>query len=266
MVSSLLHVLPPIAPTRRSSKGYVSVPASTATKATRLSDAYDMIMNEKQRLPFQTIYYRRQSMASSSFRDADPFVHSMQDVRNAASSFATTVAVTQSMKSLLSFLLFKPMVISVEDVRHPIHTDVELCGHISPISQQRQRRRSNVSNLKSCSPRSKHPSHLPPCVPPAIPPRKKTIDQSYQLPAAAEQTRKGWAATRYHTRHKRVNPNELRMLAAEARMIQISKIIRPLRDRRYLAKRLDLFVWGRRSTLRIYDNDAGGHYKQSQML
>lgn len=68
---------------------------------------------------------------------------------------------------------------------------------------------------------------------------------------AARQKRPPWTLTHTYVRDIRVNSDELRMLSIERSMIKNDKLIRPLKNRRYLEKRHDEFVWGRRSCLRI---------------
>lgn len=77
----------------------------------------------------------------------------------------------------------------------------------------------------------------------------------------AQQEAPRWTKTHSYVRDVRSNANEFRMLAAEINMVRASKITRPLRNRHWLEKRHDTFVWGRRTCLRIVN--VGEHNKQS---
>ncbi|KAI7877248.1 hypothetical protein K492DRAFT_171833 [Lichtheimia hyalospora FSU 10163] len=76
----------------------------------------------------------------------------------------------------------------------------------------------------------------------------------------AQQEAPMWTKTHCYVRDVRSNVNEFRMLAAEINMVRASKITRPLRNRHWLGKRHDTFVWGRRTCLRIVN--VGEHNKQ----
>ncbi|KAI8370504.1 uncharacterized protein BYT42DRAFT_617050 [Radiomyces spectabilis] len=86
---------------------------------------------------------------------------------------------------------------------------------------------------------------------------KKEEHASHVLPAdlqhgsAAFQKRPPWILTRDYTRDSRANSDSWRILSAELDMIRHSKLIKPLRNRRYKHPRQDPFVWGRRSHLSI---------------
>lgn len=76
----------------------------------------------------------------------------------------------------------------------------------------------------------------------------------------AQQEAPMWTRTHCYVRDVRSNANEFRMLAAEINMVRASKITRPLRNRHWLEKRPDTFVWGRKTCLRIVN--VGEHNKQ----
>lgn len=75
----------------------------------------------------------------------------------------------------------------------------------------------------------------------------------------AQQEAPMWTKTHCYVRDVRSNASEFRMLAAEVNMVRASKITRPLRNRHWLEKRPDTFVWGRKTCLRIVN--VGEHNK-----
>ncbi|KAI9310877.1 hypothetical protein BX666DRAFT_2003462 [Dichotomocladium elegans] len=81
-----------------------------------------------------------------------------------------------------------------------------------------------------------------------------TVDVAIATKPAALQQAPRWSLTHTYVRDMRVNPSELRMLAAEYSMMHDTKITRPLRNRHSLKQRHDNFVWGRQSPLRITSN------------
>lgn len=70
------------------------------------------------------------------------------------------------------------------------------------------------------------------------------------LPPPALQQPPLWSYTHAHVRDVRINSDELRMLAVEKTMMRRAKIVRPLRNRQFLTRRQDDFVWGVKSSLR----------------
>ena len=70
------------------------------------------------------------------------------------------------------------------------------------------------------------------------------------LPPPALQQPPLWSYTHAHVRDVRINSDELRMLAVEKTMMRRAKIVRPLRNRQFLTRRQDDFVWGVESSLR----------------
>lgn len=70
------------------------------------------------------------------------------------------------------------------------------------------------------------------------------------LPPPALQQPPLWSYTHSHVRDVRINSDELRMLAVEKTMMRRAKIVRPLRNRQFLTRRQDDFVWGVKSSLR----------------